>query len=209
MRTGQGFERLVNFSDAVIAIAMTLLVLPLVEIPGQLRPDEGIIDVLSEHRSELGAFILSFLVIWTFWDAHRRVMEYFRGYDAALVRLHMIFLFTLISLPFSTQLISTERDDAAVPFYIGTLLVTSLALVGISLRGRRKPELLQGDRVEVQQWLGRSVSWYNVIVLLLALVISLFRPDWGTWALLLLIFDNLVERLLAKVRGRPALDSDD
>ena len=204
MRTERGFERLVTFSDAVIAIAMTLLVLPLVEIPGELTPEESFFDVVSEHRAELGAFVLSFLVIWTFWDAHHQIMEHFRSYDHALMRLHMVFLFTVISLPFSTQLISKESDDRSVPFYIATLLVTSLTLVGIMLRGRRRPELLQTDRAEVRQWLSRPVSWYNVIVLVFALVVSLIRPDWGTWALLLLLFGGLIDRLIAKVRGKPA-----
>ena len=108
MRTARGFERLVNFSDAVIAIAVTLLVLPLVEIPAELTADESFVDVLSDHRAELGAFLLSFLVIWTFWDAHHQIMEHFRGYDHAMMRLHMVFLFTLIPLPFSTQLISSQ-----------------------------------------------------------------------------------------------------
>jgi uncharacterized membrane protein len=209
MRTARGFERLVNFSDAVIAIAITLLVLPLVEIPGELGPGESLADVLSEYRSELGGFVLSFLVIWTFWDAHHQIMEHFRGYDHALMRLHMVFLFTLVTLPFSTELISRESDDRAVPFYVGTLLVTSLTLVGITLRGRRKPELLQTDRADVQQWLSRPVSWYNVIVLVFALGVSLIRPDWGTWALLLLLFGNLIDRLIAKVRGKPVPDPED
>ena len=209
MRTARGFERLVNFSDAVIAIAITLLVLPLVEIPGELGPGESLADVLSEYRSELGGFVLSFLVIWTFWDAHHQIMEHFRGYDHALMRLHMVFLFTLVTLPFSTELISRESDDRAVPFYVGTLLVTSLTLVGITLRGRRKPELLQTDRADVQQWLSRPVSWYNVIVLVFALGVSMIRPDWGTWALLLLLFGNLIDRLIAKVRGKPVPDPED
>jgi uncharacterized membrane protein len=209
MRTARGFERLVNFSDAVIAIAITLLVLPLVEIPGELLPSESMADVLSEHRGEIGGFVLSFLVIWTFWDAHHQIMEHFRAYDHALVRLHMVFLFTLVTLPFSTELISRESDDRAVPFYVGTLLVTSLTLVGITLRGRRKPELLQTDRAEVQRWMARPVSWYNVIVLVFALVVSLIRPDWGTWALLLLLFGNLIDRLIAKVRGKPRPDPED
>jgi len=209
MRTARGFDRLVTFSDAVIAIAMTLLVLPLVEIPAELGPEVSLTDVLSEHRTELGAFVLSFLVIWTFWDAHHHLMEYFRVYDHTLMRLHMIFLFTLITLPFTTQLIASERMDQAVPIYIGTLLLTSLTLVGISLQGRRKPDLLLADRAEVQQWLTRPVSWYNPIVLVFALIVSLIWPEWGTWALLLLILDNLVELLISKIRHRPRASADD
>ena len=208
MRTGRGFERLVNFSDAVIAIAMTLLVLPLVDIPGELQAGETMADVLSEHRSEFAAFVLSFLVIWTLWTAHHRIMEHFRGYDDVLMRWHMLFLFTLISLPFSTQLLGAESNDQAAPFYICTLLVTSLSLLGISLRGRKKPDLLHADRPEVQQWLARPASWYNPAVLSFALVISIFWSTWGLWALLLLILDNIFDRIIGKLRGRSGVDPE-
>jgi hypothetical protein len=48
-----------------------------------------------------------------------------------------------------------------------------------------------------------------VIVLVFALGVSLIRPDWGTWALLLLLFGNLIDRLIAKVRGKPVPDPED
>jgi len=209
MRTGRGFERLVNFTDAVIAIAVTLLILPLVEIPGDLRPEDTLGEILDEHGGEFGAFVLSFLVIWTFWAAHHHVMEYFRGYDYLLMRIHMVFLFTMISLPFSTQLLTGEHFDWAAPIYIGTLLVSSLMLVAISARGRAKPELLHTDRREVQRWQAQPLSVYRPIVLTLALVVSLFEPGWGTYLLILLLFDNVVDRLIAKSRGLPAPDPED
>ena len=81
--------------------------------------------------------------------------------------------------------------------------------MAISWRGRSKPELLYLDRAEVQRWLAQPLSVYRSMVLALALVVSLFAPSWGTWLLLLLIFDNLVERLIAKVRGLPPPDPED
>lgn len=200
---------MVNFTDAVIAIAITLLVLPLVEIPGELRGGESIVDIFRQYGGEFGAFVLSFLVIFTFWSTHHHNMEYFKGYDHLLVQLHMVFLFTVISLPFSTQLLTAESNDRAVPFYIGTLLVSSLMLAAISWRGRRKPELLHADKAEVQRWLHQPLSIYKPAVLLLALVVSLFLPTWGTWLLLLLIFDDLIDLIIARVRGLPPPDPDD
>lgn len=203
MRTGRGFERLVNFSDAVIAIAVTLLVLPLVEIPGELQPDQDLREILSEHSGQFAGFVISFLVIWTFWSAHHRIMEFFRGYDHLLMQLHMVFLFTLVTLPFSTQLLNSRAASSAASFYLGTLLVSSLMLAFISLRGRARRDLLHADRAEVELWLRRPLSIYRPVVLTAALVVSVFSPSAGLWMLLLLVFDNLVERLISRVRGLP------
>lgn len=50
MRTERGFERLITFADAVVAIALTLLVLPLVELPGELAEGQGLGAVFTARR---------------------------------------------------------------------------------------------------------------------------------------------------------------
>jgi uncharacterized membrane protein len=205
MRTGRGFERLVNFTDAVIAIAVTLLVLPLVEIPQELGEGEHLGEVFADHRAEFGAFALSFLVIWVLWLAHHHTMEYFKAYDSTLMRLHMIWLFTIVTLPFSTQLLSTEDNgDGEVPLYVGTLFLSSLILLGIAWQGRRKHELLHADRAEVQDWLSRRPSFYAAAVLGVSFVLSPFFPTPALFVLLLLLFESVADRITARLTGRPA-----
>ena len=72
MRTARGLERLIHFTDAVAAIALTLLVLPLTEIPGTLDGSGSFGEVFTEHFGELTAFGISFLVIWTLWRTTAR-----------------------------------------------------------------------------------------------------------------------------------------
>jgi uncharacterized membrane protein len=89
--------------------------------------------VLSDHSGEVSAFVISFLVIWVLWTSHHRTMEYFDAYDAAIMRLTMLWLFTIVVLPFTTQLLNSEAyRHGAVPLYIGVLLVSSLCLLGMS-----------------------------------------------------------------------------
>jgi uncharacterized membrane protein len=202
MHTARGFERLVNFSDAVVAIALTLLVLPLVEIPTELTDSQGLGELLSDNGGEIGSFALSFLVIWTLWSTHHRTMEYFHGYDGTLIRFHAVWLFTIVSLPFTTQLLnSSEYIDGAVPLYIGLLLVSALALFAMAWWGRRHQELLDLDREEIRAWAAEPTSFVTVGSLLVALVMSLAIPSVGAWPLLLLVLDDPIQRIVDRFRG--------
>ncbi|HEY3480343.1 MAG TPA: TMEM175 family protein, partial [Streptomyces sp.] len=104
MRTERGFERLITFADAVVAIALTLLVLPLSEIASELSQDTSVGAVFSQNGSAFGSFALSFVVIWVLWSAHHRTMEYFHAYDGVLLQLTLVWLLTIVLLPFVTQL---------------------------------------------------------------------------------------------------------
>ncbi len=66
MNTDKGLQRLVTFSDAVVAIAITLLILPLVDAASSF-PSMGLRHFLDANSTRLLAFALSFVVIGSFW----------------------------------------------------------------------------------------------------------------------------------------------
>jgi uncharacterized membrane protein len=203
VRTRRGFERLITFADAVVAIALTLLVLPLVEITAQVREGTSIGRVLSDHGDQITAFVISFVVIWGLWTLHHRTMEYFDGYDPAIMRLTLLWLFTIVVLPFTTQLLNSEAyGHGAVPVYIGVLLVSSLSLFGMSWWGRRHRELLLPDRAEVDDWVNAPRSLTTVGILLVAFVLSIAVPAIGTWPLLALLFTDSIDRAVHRLRRR-------
>ena len=203
VRTGRGFERLITFADAVVAIALTLLVLPLVETATQLHEGESVGRVLADHGDEVTAFVVSFVVIWALWTVHHRTMEYFDAYDAAIMRLTLLWLFTIVVLPFTTQLLNSRAyRHGAVPVYIGVLLVSALSLLGMSWRGRRHRELLLADRPEVDDWVNEPASLTTVGILLVAFVLSVAVPSVGTWPLLALLFTDPIDRAVLGLRGR-------
>jgi uncharacterized membrane protein len=202
VRTERGFDRIVNFSDATVAIAMTLLVLPLVDIGGETGQHESLWELLSDNYYTVFAFVLSFLVIWSMWVNHHRVMEYFADYDSWMMILHLIWLLTVVSIPFTTELIANSDYymHGGTALYVAVLLVTSLALHLLGEHGRRHPELLH-DRDEVKAWLAAPYTWTTVIVMAVILVIVLIAPGVGAWPMLLLIVDGYVESWILKRRS--------
>jgi TMEM175 potassium channel family protein len=204
VKTGESFHRLIAFTDAVIAIAMTLLVLPLVEIGTDLDPtsESSVWDVLRDHQSEIAAFVISFLVAWGLWRSHHQMMDGFRGYDTAIVMWHLVWLFTIVLLAFTTQLLNAGDlySRGAPALYIGNLLLSSIALTGINWHGHRRPALLAEDNDPADFDVVDSFS--TVVVLVLCLVLVLIWPPLGAWPLLLLLVDGPIVSLLKRVRRR-------
>ena len=202
VRTERGFDRIVNFSDATVAIAMTLLVLPLVDFGGETGEHESLWELLEENSSAIFGFVLSFLVIWSMWVNHHRVMEYFADYDSRVLVLHMVWLLTMASIPFTTELVANPDyyEHGGTALYVAVLLVSSVCLHLLGRHGRRHPELLH-DTDEVRAWLAGPYSWTTVFTLALILVIVVVFPSVGAWPMLLLFVNGLLENRLAQRRA--------
>jgi uncharacterized membrane protein len=117
-------ERLQFFSDAVFAIAMTLLVLD-IDIPDVDSSRLG--DALRDAQPQVFAFVLSFAVIAASWVAHHRRFEIVRAADMQLVRLNLALLMVVTFLPFPTAVLSEYGSETpAVVLYAGTVAALGL-----------------------------------------------------------------------------------
>ena len=103
---GRELDRTVFFSDAVFAIAMTLLVLDIQvpEIPETLvdeRLPERPLGLWPRYLS----YVLSFVVILMYWMAHHSTFKAIKRYDKLLIWLNSLFLVCIAFLPFPTSLL--------------------------------------------------------------------------------------------------------
>ena len=108
------FERVIFFSDAIVAIAITLLALNLkLEIP----PGHSVSfsDLLLPWRNYL-AFILSFINIAGFWRTHHNAFVYICKMDDRMMFLNICWLFLIITIPFATTLVSAHFGTTPVIF---------------------------------------------------------------------------------------------
>lgn len=126
---GDSTERIEFFSDAVFAIAMTLLVLD-IGIPQVDDADLG--GALREVWPEFFAYALSFALIAGSWASHHRKFRVITGYDDILTRLNLVLLFLIAFLPFPTSVLSEYGDETpAVVLYavtVGSINVMHLAI---------------------------------------------------------------------------------
>jgi uncharacterized membrane protein len=100
-------ERLIFFSDAVVAIAMTLLAfsLPVPHIPPHAS-DAVVWDKVWAGHIDYLAFLISFVVIANHWRLHHRLFQYVDRLDARIITLNLTWLLMIEIIPFATRLIS-------------------------------------------------------------------------------------------------------
>ncbi|MFW0796665.1 TMEM175 family protein [Gordonia sp. CPCC 205515] len=200
-RSEEGFRRLMAFSDAVVAIALTLLVLPLAEIAGDLDEPTTVWQVLADHQSAIISFLISFVVIWVLWRNHHRIGEYFNSYDPVFVNLNFVWLLTIVLLPFATALIAGDRVERANVLYIGVLAVSILTEIAMTWWGSRHRELLE-DAPDVEAWLQRRHGVGTAVALVIALIVAIVVPDSGVWPLFLLLLSGPIEGMLTRFGWR-------
>ena len=192
-------ERLVFFTDAVVAIALTLLVLPLVDlVPEASRSGLDLGDLLRENRAELGSFLLSFVVIFRWWWAHHQLFRHVSGLSPTLVRWNLLWLLSIVFLPWPTAVITAYETSAlTVLLYTGTLVVSSGSLTALAVTVHRDPALSAGRSRETRAEVLGSAS--SLAALVLALVLgTVFADTVNYWALLLLLATGPVERLIKR-----------
>ena len=107
-------NRLTGLSDGVTAIVLTLLVLG-IEVPTDHNFSEaGLTSFLFKIEYEITAYVVSFVLIGTYWIVHNVMFHYFRCASRGLTWLNLQFLFFLTLLPFATQLISKYHYEPRV-----------------------------------------------------------------------------------------------
>lgn len=105
----RGVERLTLFSDAVVAIAITLLAIDL-PVPEGTTVSAFWASV-QRNDGHYAAFLISFYVIAGAWSAHHDVFRYVRRTDARLRALNMTWLLTIVLNPFATRLLITSGPN--------------------------------------------------------------------------------------------------
>jgi uncharacterized membrane protein len=123
--------RVEAFSDGVLAIAITLLVLEL-RVPEAEQLHDGLAQYLGDQWSSYAAYLLSFMIIGIMWVNHHAIFTAVARVDRMLLVLNLHLLLWIAVLPFPTALVAQyirEGDDArvAMAVYSGVMLGCAIA----------------------------------------------------------------------------------
>jgi uncharacterized membrane protein len=141
--------RIMAFTDGVMAVAITLLVLN-IEVPDlptgrQDELGEELVDLLPS----LAAYLLSFALVGRFWMIHHRLFETVRAFDGTLVALNLGFLALIALVPFAADLVDRYGEeplaDAVFGVVLGLAALTHWTMVRHVLRRDYVHEHARGD----------------------------------------------------------------
>ena len=172
--------RLDAFSDAVFAIAITLLVL---ELGVEEGAEHHLLHSLLHEWPAYLAYVTSFLTIGVVWLQHSEITAALRTADATLYRLNLLVLLLASFLPFPTRLASEfigerEPERIAVVFYGLTLVALTLSLTAFLRYATEKPQLVK-DSVEARSMERALLRAPSYVLYLMGIGVGLVLPTAG------------------------------
>lgn len=191
-------HRLSGYTDAVVAIAQTLLILPLMEGIGEFASENLSVSHWFEgHAQQLISFALSFTLIGFFWLFHHRMMSEVHRVDGRFLQLNLLWMFSIVWLPVITSLTGQLRPEPLlVAVYAGSLAFSQAILVGCWVYLAKKP----GSHHWEPTVLRRSITGTSVAATLFALaaVLGAMFPAINYYALILLMLTQPVTHLVTR-----------
>lgn len=197
-------ERLTFFSDAVFAIAMTLLVvevkLPHLHAPTGIALAQALANLIPNYIG----FLVSFLVLGRFWLVHHEVMGLLRAGNKRLTSVNLLLLLAVAFMPFPTAVISEYVQlRVGIGFYTGWLIVLGLLNRQLIRSIAASPELLDAGLTadDMRPFLQRS--WISI-----AIGVCAFAGGMVTWVAALVVLtvgSPIITILIGRYAARPRI----
>ena len=170
-------ERLSALGDGIFAVAMTLLVLdlrvPVLEVlhvsqplwvSGAAQSEQVLLDLLVKLAPRLLTYFMSFLTLGIFWVAEQSQLNHFERTNRDLTWIHLIFLFAVSIMPFSTGLLAEYITfRLALVIYWLNLLVLGVVLYFSWRYAERHQMLIAEITPEIGVLHKRRVITYQVL----------------------------------------------
>lgn len=196
------FARVINLSDGIFAISMTLLVLTL-DVPAV--PDAELRQALIGQLPQFIAFALSFALVANIWWQHHKLIAMIESLDSVLITLNLTSLCAIAIVPFSTNLIgNAPASRVSVVFFIMPLLFISVVNLILVIRAQmtnawRTPLTTENYYVTLSIW------FMGILVMIVALIVAIWW--FATGGLIILAVFIVLGPLLKTTLPHELLDS--
>jgi uncharacterized membrane protein len=173
---GTDLSRIVAFSDGVMAVAITLLVLN-IDVPDlpSGRGDE-LEDKLFDLLPSLAAYALAFALVGRYWVIHHRLFENLRAFDGTLMGLNLCFLALIVLIPFSAELFDSYNEEPIAAAVFGATLGFAALANGLMVRHVVRKEFLHRPDRRVREPFGGAISFSLTIVFFLSVPGAFLSP---------------------------------
>jgi uncharacterized membrane protein len=174
-----GLERLIFFSDAVFAIAITLLALDIRLPTGrEIASEQDLLLALIEIWPRYLAYIVSFFVIGMYWMSHHRMFRSIVRYDRRLLFFNLLLLLCIGFVPFPTAILGEHGNQVATIFYALTMLITGVVNTLLWWYASSAGRLLN-EPLSKQQML---ITWLRMLIGPTVFLISIGIAFWDDTA---------------------------
>lgn len=207
-RTQFQIDRIAFFSDAVIAIALTLMFLE-IKIP-VLGLHTTLQEVVNKYEYQFVlhviALFMGFYSISTLWMRHHSLFEHIVKYNDQLIKVNLYFLLTVMLLPISTSFLFTDNEPVHLKFlfYFSNLFLCNLAyslMLHIIFSGKNKFSSLKDEKhIKILKNKSNMVT----LIFFVTNVLILFRVNWWYFVFFLFPTFRLLQAAYFKITGKTA-----
>lgn len=151
---GRSTHRLVQFSDGVFTVALTLLVIDIaVPVIPNGSDQATVVNLLAGQLSNIEAFVLTFWVVGVYWLTHHRHFLFIRRYDGVLLILNLLLLLTVCFIPWPTAVLGHYGDYFAVwVLYALSMAALGFATTAVWVYASNKPALADGVTPDLRRF---------------------------------------------------------
>ncbi len=180
-------ERMILFSDAVFAIAITLLAIE-IKVPvleGEHITDKELLHALAHTGFNFIGFLISFFIIGLYWTVHHRMFSYVDNYDQRLLWRNLFFLLSIVLMPFSSGLYGeySRHIELITPYAV---YVFNICLTGFfnyrlwKYIGDPKNKIAHEALTTHTLKLGIARCWIAPMLFVVSLTFAFFA-SWSVW----------------------------
>lgn len=172
--------RIISLSDGIFAFAITLLILNVAIPEGTVKAD--LPAALAALWPKYLSFIISFFVIGLYWFTHVRQFRSIKKYDTRLLWLNLIFLLFIVTIPFSTSVMSSYQGTLSVIVYSALMACAGFMSVAIWAYATRNHKLVNEDLGQAAIRRGIINTLISPVIFTVSIGIAFFNVELAQYS---------------------------